>query len=347
MAGEILQTHYGLPQQDAKGLDHDLAYRQLRNRSIDAMDVYTTDAKIELLDLKLLDDDREYFPRYDAVLLYRADLEGRYGEVVGSLLQLEQAISESDMVRANGRVELGRWTESRAAADLLDRRLGVTIEVDEETVTERIRDRTVEHLDLVRKSLIPAILVGIPLGIWAAKWPKLGQVILALVGLIQTIPGLALLVILLAPVTWLGLTGVGLGSATAVIALFLYSLLPIVRNTCAGLQDIGAEHSESAAALGLPPLYRLDKIELPLASRSILAGIKTAAVINIGFATLGALIGAGGYGQPIITGIRLADTGLILQGALPAAVLALTVQGLFELAERLFVPRGLRLNTER
>ena len=138
----------------------------------------------------------------------------------------------------------------------------------------------------------------------------------------------------------------GIGAPAAIAALFLYSLLPIVRNTHSGLCDIPAQLRESAEALGLPDGARLRQIELPLAARSILAGIKTSAVINVGFATLGALIAAGGYGQPILTGIRLDDTGLILEGALPAAVLALVVQGAFELVERLLVPKGLRLEPE-
>jgi osmoprotectant transport system permease protein len=134
----------------------------------------------------------------------------------------------------------------------------------------------------------------------------------------------------------------GIGGPPAAVALFLYSLLPIIRNTHSGLQDISPGIIESASALGLPPLARLRLVELPLATRSILAGVKTSAVINVGTATLGALIGAGGYGQPILTGIRLDDTGLILQGAVPAAMLALIVQGVFELMERWALPRGLR-----
>ena len=135
----------------------------------------------------------------------------------------------------------------------------------------------------------------------------------------------------------------GIGGPPAIAALFLYSLLPIVRNTYAGLHDIPIQLRESAEALGLPSAARLRRVELPLAARSILAGVKTSAVINIGTATLGALVGAGGYGQPILTGIRLDDYGLILQGAVPAAVLALVAQGVFELAERWIVPKGLRL----
>ena len=161
------------------------------------------------------------------------------------------------------------------------------------------------------------------------------QIVLATTGVIQTIPSLALLVFMI-PL-------LGIGAPPAIAALFLYSLLPIVRNTYTGLHDIPDALRESAEALGLPARARLRLVELPMASRAILAGIKTSAVINVGTATLGALIGAGGYGQPILTGIRLDDTGLILQGAIPAAALALIVQGGFELAERVAVPRGLRL----
>jgi osmoprotectant transport system permease protein len=137
----------------------------------------------------------------------------------------------------------------------------------------------------------------------------------------------------------------GIGGPPAIVALFLYSLLPIVRNTHAGLRGIDPGILESAAAIGLEPRTSLRIVELPLAMRSIMAGIKTSAVINVGTATLGALIGAGGYGQPILTGIRLDNTALILEGAVPAAILALTVQGMFELAERAVVPRGLRLES--
>ena len=137
----------------------------------------------------------------------------------------------------------------------------------------------------------------------------------------------------------------GIGAPPAIVVLFLYSLLPIIRNTYTGLRDIPRALIESAEALGLTRRQRLRLIELPLASPAILAGVKTSAVINIGTATLGALIGAGGYGQPILTGIRLDDIDLILQGAIPAAVMALLFQGLFELAERHLVPKGLRLST--
>ncbi len=164
---------------------------------------------------------------------------------------------------------------------------------------------------------------------------KLGQAILALVSIMQTIPSLALLVFMI-PI-------LGIGAPPAIAALFLYSLLPIVRNTASGLTSIPLSIRNSAIALGLTPMRRLRLVELPMASPAILAGMKTAAVINVGTATLGALIGAGGYGQPIFTGVRLDNFNLILEGAVPAALLALVVQGLFELAEHYLVPRGLRL----
>ena len=182
-------------------------------------------------------------------------------------------------------------------------------------------------------------MAGVPLGILAYRRPRLGPLILGAAGVIQTLPSLALLVFMI-PL-------LGIGGPPALAALFLYSLLPIVRNTFTGLADIPSHVRESAEALGLPPGARLRLVELPIASRSILAGIKISAVINVGTATLGAIIGAGGYGQPILTGVRLDDVGLILEGAVPAALLALLVQTLFDQLERVVVPKGLRLRPER
>jgi len=135
----------------------------------------------------------------------------------------------------------------------------------------------------------------------------------------------------------------GIGEKPAIAALFLYALLPILRNTALALFTIDPVLKKVSVGMGLTAWQRLRYVELPLAGPTILAGIKTAAVINIGTATLGALIGAGGYGQPILTGIRLDDVGLILEGAIPAALMALAAQALFEIGERLVVPRGLRL----
>jgi len=339
-----LRKHYDLQPQHVTGVDHDLAFRQLQAGTIDVMDVYTTEAGIEKYDLVQLEDDRKYFPRYDAVLLVREDLAQRFPKAASSLDRLDGQIDGPAMVSLNAAVGSGQVTETRAAAKFLHDRLGlVAAESKDPSVAAQVWQRTLEHCDLVRRSLIPAILVAVPLGVLAGKRPRLGQLILGAVGVVQTIPALALLVMLIAPVAWLGLDSLGAGSATAVAALFLYSLLPIVRNTATGVATIAPEHRESATALGLSPGFRLWNIELPLASPAILAGIKTAAVLNVGFATLGALVGARGYGQPILTGIRLDDMGLIMQGAVPAACLALLLQLAFDVSERWLVPAGLRL----
>ncbi len=327
-----LRRAYALPHRDVRGLDHDLAYRGLETGTIAVTDLYSTDAEIRLYDLRILRDDRAFFPDYQAVLLYRADLPP---PAVAVLRSLEGTISEEAMIAMNARAKAERVPEARVASDFLGEALGVRSEVAVDGFWQRLSARTAEHLGLVGLSLFAAILVAIPLGIAAAKVTWLEQIVLGIVGVIYTIPSLALLVFMI-PL-------LGIGAVPAMVALFLYSLLPIVRNTHAGLRGIPGPLLESAEALGLPGRARLRLVELPLASPSILAGVKTSAVLNIGTATLGALIGAGGYGQPILTGIRLADTGLILEGAVPAALLALAAQGLFEFAERVVVPRGLRL----
>jgi osmoprotectant transport system permease protein len=330
-----LRDRYQLPQRDVRGLDHDLAYRGLDSGAIQVVDLYSTDAEIRYYALRALDDDLRHFPAYDAVLLYRADLAERAPEAAAALLRLERRISAPMMIEMNARAKLDRVPEARVAADFLTTSLNVTSDVAEQTARDRFVQNTRAHLFLVAISLTAAILIAVPLGIAAAKLPRAGHAILGIVGIIQTIPSLALLVFMI-PL-------LGIGDAPAIVALFLYSLLPIVRNTYAGLHDIPPSLRESAAALGLPGAARLWLVELPIASRAILAGIKTSAVINVGTATLGALIGAGGYGQPIFTGIRLDDVGLILEGAVPAAALALLAQGLFEIFERVLVPKGLRL----
>lgn len=336
-----LSKRYGLKPLSVRGLNHDLAYRSIADGSLDVIDLYTTDAEIEKYDLAMLDDDLNYFPRYDAVILVREDVEV---SVLTALRRLEGAISQPEMVSMNARVKLGREPDTVVAAEFVSKALGVSAEIEVFTFWERLGRTTLDHLFLVGLSLGAAILVAIPLGIVSAMKPGPGQLIIGACGIVQTIPSLALLVILMKPVRWVGATGF---AAPAIMALFLYSLLPIVRNTATGITNVPITLRESAAALGLGRWARMRLVELPMASPMILAGIKTSAVINVGFATLGALIGAGGYGQPIMTGIRLDDYRLILEGAVPAAVLALLVQGVFELAERRLVPRGLRIPSAR
>lgn len=332
-----LKQEYQLPQKPV-GLEHSLAYAGLRSDDIQVIDLYSTDAEIRLQHLRVLEDDRHVFPTYLAVILYRADLAERAPQALAAMLQLEGKISESEMIdmntRANPRSEQ-RVHESRVAADFLREKGLIGAGARDDNLAEVLLQHTLEHLWLVVVSLSAAILVAVPLGVVAARRPTIGQAVLALAGLVQTVPSLAMLVFL---IPWLGL-----GARPAMVALFLYSLLPIVRNTYAGLHDLAPSLRESAEALGLPAFARLRLIELPLASRSILAGIKTAAVINVGTATLGGFIGAGGYGQLVAMGLRLNSTTILMEGAIPAALMALAVQGVFELAERFVVPRGLRL----
>lgn len=337
-----LKARYQLAPGDVTGLDQDLAYQQLLVGSIDCMDVYSTDAKLKEFDVVALQDDLNYFPGYDAVLLYRTALETENPELIEAWLSLENAIDRAHIIEANATVELGGASEAQAAADFLEEQFGIQNLQKEAGIVKRVSKTSWEHLQLVRRSLFPAILLAIPLGVLAFRFASLGRLILAIVSVVQTIPSLALLVMLIPLMSFLGFRSVGLGSASAIIALFLYSLLPIVRNVHSGLKSISNEHLEAARGLGLTSSQRLFSVELPLAWTNIISGIKTAAVLNVGFATLGALIGAGGYGQPILSGIRLNDTQLILEGALPAALLALCVQYGFDVLENLTTPRGLK-----
>lgn len=317
-----LATRYGLAPDWVRGIDHDLAYRALESGDIDVIDLYSTDADIAYYDLATLEDDRHYFPEYKALLLHRLDLLERSPQLIEALRTLSGAVSAESMIAMNARVKLERASEAAAAAEFL----GVQRRSGDSTRLSRIAKTTLEHMNLVAISLSAAIAVAIPLGVAGAQVPALGAAVLAVTGILQTLPSLALFVFMI-PLF-------GIGAAPAIVALFLYSLLPVVRNTHAGLTGIDPALRDSALALGLPRRQRLAWIELPLASHSILAGIKTAAVINVGTATLAALIGAGGYGQPILTGIRLDDTALILEGAIPAAGLALIVQSAFSWVER-------------
>jgi osmoprotectant transport system permease protein len=328
-----LQRAYALPQANVRGMDHDLAYRGLESGAFEVTDLYTTDAEVQALQLRVLKDDRAHFPDYQALLLVR---EGAASpEVLASLGTLQGRISVSDMVAMNARAKVDHVPEARIASEFLQGKGVDSATPVSPGLVRRLLGYLRDHLVLVGVSLAGSVLVGLPLGILAARRPRLGQGVLAVVGILQTLPSLALLVLMI-PL-------LGIGAKPAIAALFLYGLLPVVRNTHSGLTGIPGELREAAEALGLSSASRLLHIELPLASPSILAGIQTSAVICVGTATLGALVGAGGFGQPILTGIRLDNVGLLLEGAVPAALLALVVQGGFEFLGRLLVPRGLRL----
>jgi len=324
-----LSARYGLQMHNVRGIDHALGYAALANGSIDLKDAYSTDAKIAENNLIVLDDDLHFFPQYKAVFLYRLGTDQR---AVAALEKLAGTLDERRMTRLNDEAER---TKSYALAAALY--FGEKPEHLAGELVGKIGRWTWRHLELVGASLVLAIVAGIPLGIRASRPGAVSDFILAASGVIQTIPSLALLA-LLVPLPFFGIS-----PATAIFALFLYSLLPIVRNTATGLQDIPTAVRESAAALGLEPQARLWKVFLPLASRTILAGIKTSAIINVGTATLAALIGVGGLGEPIISGLNLNDYRTILQGAIPAALLALLVQFVFDGLDRVIIPKGLRL----
>jgi osmoprotectant transport system permease protein len=318
-----LREAYQLPFRP-RGLDHDLAYRGIAAGDLDVVDVYTTDAEIAELDLVVLEDDQRFFPEYRALYVVRRDLKERAPKLMTALGELGGSITSREMSSLNGMAKLDKQPTVAVAGKLLQA-AGVdteTLDVDSRRAdrAENLLGWLLEHLVLVAISLLMAIVVAIPLGILAARSASVGQVVLGVTGVLQTVPSLALLVFMI-PL-------VGIGAPGAIIALFLYSLLPIVRNTHSGLTGIDPGLVRSADALGLSARTRLFRVELPLALPAVLAGVKTAAVINVGTATLGALIGAGGLGKPILTGIRMADDALILTGALPAAALALAVQGL-------------------
>jgi len=347
-----LAKQYGI---DAapRGLDHGIAYEALAQQQVDVIDIYATDAKISQYGLRVLQDDRAYFPRYDAVLLYRLDAAQRFPAAWQALRALEGRISAADMIAMNAAAELHGQPFSAIARDWLARHPGnpaaaaaapapatatgaatTAVPARPATLWQRLFaddfwPLTRQHILLVALSVAMASAVGVPLGILAAYRPKLREPVMAAAGILQTIPSLALLAMLIP------LLGT-IGTVPALWALFVYALLPIIRNTCTGISGVPHGLKQAAAALGLRTAQRLKEIELPLAAPVILAGVKTAAVMSVGTATIAAFIGAGGYGERITTGLALNDNTLMLAGALPAAALALLTQGLFEWLERGF-----------
>ena len=325
-----LKSAYRLPHAP-RGLDHGLAYEALASGDIDVIDLYTTDAKIERYGIALLEDDRGFFPAYDALLLYRADAPRRFPEAFAAFAQLQGKIDERTMRRLNARAEIDRVPFAQVAAEYLGRPARTSRGFWSALFAPDFMRLLLEHVGLVAASLVAAIAIGVPLGVAAARVRALTQPVLILTGLVQTIPSLALLAFLI-PVT--GMIGVW----PALIALFLYALLPITRNTHAGLTQVPRGLVQAGIALGLEPRQVLRLVELPLAFPTILAGIKTSAIINVGTATIAAFIGAGGFGERIAQGLALNDNAVLVAGAFPAAVLALAVHGLFELLERFLAP---------
>jgi osmoprotectant transport system permease protein len=316
-------------------MDHGLAYVAVDDGAADVTDGYTTDAALARLDLVTLVDDRHFFPSYLAVFVYRLAARTAFPRSFASIAALTGRIDPSTMTRLNAEAEVRRLAPRDIAAGFL----GVTTERAGPPsllrgMGEVILRHGPRHLLLVFLATFFAVLAGVPLGILAARSRLAGGALLTAAGLVQTIPSLALLCFAI-PV-------LGVGALPAMVALFVYGLLPIAGNTLAGLRAIPIALREAAVALGLTPLDRLVQIELPIAAPVILTGIKTSTITAVGTATLAAFIGAGGFGEPISTGLNLNDTRMILEGAVPAALLALLVQGAFAAIERRLVPRALR-----
>lgn len=340
-----LAQRYGFRQQPV-GLDHGLAYEAVAGGQVDVIDIYTTDAKIAHLKLRVLEDDRKYFPRYDALVLYRLEVPQRFPAQWAALQSLQGRIDEAAMIAMNARAELQSVPFDAIARDFLGTSVangtsgaaqpaaapaGATQGPDRGFMAKLLGPDlarlTMQHLTLVLVSVGAAVLLGVPLAVAAFARPRWRGALLAVAGLLQTVPSLALLAALI------GLTG-AIGAVPALLALTLYALLPIMRNTVAGLSEVGEGIRQAGTALGMTHAQRLRHVELPLALPTVVAGIRTAVAIAIGTATIAAFIGAGGYGERIVTGLALNDRELLLAGALPAAALALVCEVLFELLER-------------
>ena len=340
-----LANRYQLGKLSPKGLDHGLAYEAIRARQIDVMDAYGTDSKLLRDRLVVLQDDLNFFPTYDALLLYRSDVPTRFASTWKVLSALQNTISQQTMGELNARAEVDGQSFAAVARDFLqqqaqgDKKLTTNISG---ATSERVSTRQsfmhvlfgsdfwrlcAQHLFLVVVSLLLAVAAGIPLGVLSFYRPGVGQVVLSVTSVIQTIPSLALLAFL---ISLFGL----IGTIPAIVALFLYALLPIIQSTHAGLSEISPSMRQAATALGLGARDQLWFIELPLARTMILSGIKVSTVLSVGTATIAAFVGAGGFGERIAQGLALNDTSMLLAGAIPSAGLALLMQYGFYVFER-------------
>ena len=345
-----LQKIYGLEFAKVDHLQQAIQYQAAQRRSIDALDVYSTDGRLILYNLKVLRDDRHFFPPYEAAALVRGQTLRKHPEVGAVLGLLAGSLSEDAMRAYNLRLQERHESEVVVARDAL-RAIGLVVQAGKATAPEtrkpgflayawsQRRDLgrlTLQHLGLSAAALLLGALVALPLGLWLEGHRRWAETIIRALGLLQTVPSLALLAFMI-PL-------LGVGTVPAIVALWIYSLFPIVRNTYTGVRDADPRAVEAATALGMTPGQILRQIRLPLAAPVVMAGLRTAAVITVGTATLAAFIGAGGLGEPIVTGLQLADSAMILSGAIPAALLALGVDAALGLVERSLRPAGLERN---
>ncbi len=323
-----LQATYGFSQQPLTK-DHGLAYQAIDAGTIDVTDAYSTDGDIEFFELVILEDDRGLFPNYLAVPLISSSMSPRARGVITPLIG---RIDDERMRELNSRVMIDGQSFAEAANDFLREEglvSGESLAQLGNSMWQDLGRNTLVHLQLTLIALGLGCAVGVPLGVAVYRSRNLSRSVLYVAGLMQTIPSIALLALLI-PL-------LGIGQVPAIVALFLYSLLPILRSTVTALITIDPLLKRVAEAIGMTRIQQLRHVLIPLALPNVLSGIKTAAIISIGTATLAAFIGAGGLGEPIVTGLALNDTSLILQGAIPAACLAIVTELLFELLERKLV----------
>ena len=341
-----LEKAYGLRFGSVRALLAAVKYQALAEGQVDVIDGYSTDGFIARYDLVVLEDDQHFFPPYEAAALVSPAFQRELPAAVAALTELSGMLTETDMRRLNRRIEVDGIPVPRvAAAALLSLGLTRAVSAGSEPARETARagvlpylwsqrstilSLTLRHLLLVGVSLAAAIAVALPLGLALERSRRAAESVIRAIGLLQTLPSIALLAFMI-PL-------LGIGVIPALVALFLYSLYPILRNTYTGVRDAAPEAVGAAWALGMTPGQVLRYVRLPLAAPIIMAGIRTAAVINVGTATLAAFIGAGGLGDPIAAGLALSDTRMILSGALPAALLALLVDALLGASERLVAP---------
>ena len=314
-----------------EGIEHGLAYQAMADGSIDITDAYSTDGELQRYDLTVLADDKAFFPTYLAMPLIRDDLSPR---AQAAIEDLAGTLDDSSMASLNASVVFEGENFASAARNHL-RSIGFDVADGRSNTFDDLIRNTQRHLWLTAIALLTATVVGIVLALAVFQVTWISNAVLYVAGLLQTIPSIALLALMI-PIF-------GIGMLPAVMALFLYSLLPIVRNSVTALATVDPVLRRVGKAMGLTRYDEIRYVYVPLAMPAILAGVRTAAVISIGTATLAAFIGAGGLGDPIVTGLALNDTSLILQGAIPAAVLAIATELMFEGIERVLVPRHLKV----
>lgn len=325
-----LAKTYGLSQ-NVVGIEHGLAYRAIKNGSIKITDAYSTDGDLKKFELIILDDDKKFFPDYLAVPIIRNDISA---EAIEILSQLRGKIDDETMRSMNAKAVIERLSFDMIARDFLSIDGEIKKTYKDESFWQNLIKNTITHIKLTSIALTAGIFFGLICGFFAYNRQRISGFVLYLSSLMQTVPSIALLALMI-PIF-------GIGEIPAIVALFLYSVLPIVRNTITGLRSIDPVLKKVVVAIGLTERQQLSQVLIPLAMPTIIAGIKTAAVISIGTATLAAFIGAGGLGEPIVTGLALNDVNLILQGAVPAAILAILVEFLFSLLERLILKPHMR-----